>query len=411
MKIQEFDALTGGNSLPATTFTYGDDMHLTKADNGYGGIVEFTYEIWYDLNGTQRVDARGAVQDIDSDCASNGNDPGWDAVGGTTVDCNNDRVRMDGSNPMEAETMLAASHAYPGSAYYIFLDKVTLEDNADGSVQYSFVYNYGQVQGITTTITGGVLNDYEEILLLPAEVNRAEVHVRCVNDDNKDCYLENEFKAIPLTTKYRVTQRKAYDEDKIAEAIISTYSYDGATTNTSQISDWVDTAHTSGNGDDDLKSARYGDFRGHSFVSTTNPDGVVTINYFHQDDYKKGTAYSTLSMTRDFHEPFEDGLAWSNYSSDWERTSASTVYPKYVDGDTAIKMSDSNNGWNYLQRKTDALQDGEVFLLRFMVESGALALTLDAAGTDYLQIRFGNNASLEHKLDVDCDPTALCAYT
>jgi hypothetical protein len=38
--------LNGTNSLPATTFTYGDDLHLTQADNGYGGQVSLTYDPW-----------------------------------------------------------------------------------------------------------------------------------------------------------------------------------------------------------------------------------------------------------------------------------------------------------------------------------------------------------------------------
>ena len=261
------------------------------------------------------------------------------------------------------------------------------------------------VTGTLNTITGGVLNDFSDILQIPAGANDLTLHVRCIHEDDKACYLENEFRATPLITMWRVTERKVYDDEEPTEEIITTYSYDGASTNTNDVSDWVDTAHTTGNGDQDLKTPRYGNFRGHSFVSTTRSDGVVTINYFHQDDYRKGTAYSTLGMTRDYHEPFEDGLAWSNYSADWERTSASKVYPDIVDGDAAVKMKNPNNTWNYLRRDTETLQDGEVLLVRFKVETGALALTLDAAGTDYLQIRFGNNASLEHYGDVDCDPT------
>ena len=41
--ISEFGLGGGGASLPITTFTYGDGMHLTAADNGYGGRVEFVY--------------------------------------------------------------------------------------------------------------------------------------------------------------------------------------------------------------------------------------------------------------------------------------------------------------------------------------------------------------------------------
>jgi hypothetical protein len=39
--IQEY-GLGGNGSLPATSFTYADGMHLTQAKNGYGGVIDFT---------------------------------------------------------------------------------------------------------------------------------------------------------------------------------------------------------------------------------------------------------------------------------------------------------------------------------------------------------------------------------
>lgn len=42
-QVQEFGA--DHSPLPATTFAYGDAMHLTRADNGYKGRVEFSYTL------------------------------------------------------------------------------------------------------------------------------------------------------------------------------------------------------------------------------------------------------------------------------------------------------------------------------------------------------------------------------
>lgn len=47
--VQEFANDTTSPALPATTFTYGDKMHLTKVDNGQGGQVEITYSNPFDL--------------------------------------------------------------------------------------------------------------------------------------------------------------------------------------------------------------------------------------------------------------------------------------------------------------------------------------------------------------------------
>jgi len=43
MRFQEY-GISGTNKLPATTFTYSDQMHLTAIENGYNGKVEMIYE-------------------------------------------------------------------------------------------------------------------------------------------------------------------------------------------------------------------------------------------------------------------------------------------------------------------------------------------------------------------------------
>jgi hypothetical protein len=47
--VQEY-GLGGTSALPATTFVYGEGMHLTEATNGYGGKVEFDHEEWHDID-------------------------------------------------------------------------------------------------------------------------------------------------------------------------------------------------------------------------------------------------------------------------------------------------------------------------------------------------------------------------
>ncbi len=52
-KITEY-GLNETGPLPETKFTYGDSMHLTQADNGYGGTTNFNYNTWYDVNSGDR---------------------------------------------------------------------------------------------------------------------------------------------------------------------------------------------------------------------------------------------------------------------------------------------------------------------------------------------------------------------
>ncbi len=54
VEIREY-GLNGAGPLPSTTFTYGDSMHLTRADNGYGGYIAFYYSAWYDTDSAHRL--------------------------------------------------------------------------------------------------------------------------------------------------------------------------------------------------------------------------------------------------------------------------------------------------------------------------------------------------------------------
>ncbi len=44
LQVHQFDG--NNNELPTATFSYEDQMHLTRADNGYGGSIHFDYEAW-----------------------------------------------------------------------------------------------------------------------------------------------------------------------------------------------------------------------------------------------------------------------------------------------------------------------------------------------------------------------------
>lgn len=46
IKVQRY-GLGGAAPLPAYTFFYADNMHLSRATNGYGGQVDFEYDHWY----------------------------------------------------------------------------------------------------------------------------------------------------------------------------------------------------------------------------------------------------------------------------------------------------------------------------------------------------------------------------
>ncbi|HUF37877.1 MAG TPA: hypothetical protein VMN57_05090, partial [Anaerolineales bacterium] len=410
-KIQEFGL--GGSSLPAVQFWYGDAMHLTKVDNGYGGIVEFKYEAWYDIDGVQAAASAGALQDIDANCASNNNDPGWDEVGDTTVECNTQKIELVPPGPNddgEIETALAKDHVRPGRYYVIYVEEVNAAGG--GTIQFNIIHNGneppGTVEGTEIIINGsGTLLDVMDILYLPVGAIWAEIHFLCDPiSSSGHCKLAGEFKALPLTTQYRVTERKIYDEGNVGGAIIHTYAYDGAATNDTNVSQAVAdaVAVSATEYDDHLMSPRYGEFRGHSFVSTTNPDGVVTINYFHQDDERRGTSYQDLTMTQSFYSSFESGTF-----SGWSGVSGATIETK--DGDRAVEMKDTDQlayTWAEFYRNDYSLEDGEAALFRFkadneytVVQFGIDAGTWNDDSYRSFFLRFG---------DVDFDTYSSCVH-
>ena len=121
-QVQEY-GLGGTTSLPATTFTYGDGLHLTEADNGSGGKVEFSYEStpWYELYGSEPSSFRddfgpGSDQPCHSDT---GDTVGWQPRGsGSTVECEDDRLFITG----EAIKELPAALLQPGGRYRLYSD-------------------------------------------------------------------------------------------------------------------------------------------------------------------------------------------------------------------------------------------------------------------------------------------------
>jgi RHS repeat-associated protein len=292
-QVKEY-GLNGVGPLPATTFTYdANNLHLQEADNGQGGKITFSYE-------RVRVTENLPRADIDDHLAPFplvwAEAPG-DITGDVVRTMGNERVR-------------------PGGSY-----RLVGKFNAGQSTRQVRFKKQGVDLLVLTAASGATT--VEGIVDLPGDVGYGDVAV--VMSCPAGCTGAS-FYVEPLLTRYRVTQ-KQLSAGLGNPAQVYTYSYSGVATNDPTHSAIVATTNnycTDSNHDNDLcYSPAYTEFRGHSSVTETGPDGRAATTWFHQDDERVGQAYRT--------EIRKGGSLYQSNETLYTSTSTNnleTVYPK-----------------------------------------------------------------------------------
>ncbi len=287
ISVQEYGVggVSGGNSLPATTFAY-DGAHLDYASNGYGGRVDFNYASWHETTGAP--DSRKLDTPFDTAGECGGTPPttnGWLAVPGTTppgaVACNgNQNLQINGNPaPYEAWHDLGQSLTQPG-AVYILSAKILTTGNSqirlgmhDTVANLDYLGNWQSASSstwISTTLT------------LPATIYKT-MELRMACNGSGTCEIE-EYKLTLAPMRYRVTSKVLYP-----------YILDPNTSYTFQYS-YLDNGVDSGktnrpgiyNGGSNPYVNFYAEFRGNGRVTEIAPDGTKTVTGFLQDDARKG---------------------------------------------------------------------------------------------------------------------------
>jgi len=352
-QVQEFGL--NGASLPATSFTYGDGMHLTEANNGYGGEVEFVYTgVWNELDA---VEGRKIEQDFGEwlePCEYDGDDTGgWTArnPASDVVWCQGGQLHVDG----EAYLWVPAYLLQPGGRYRAWTNL-----GGDGNDTHAQV-----------GLWDGTSNEYQPeparlILEGPPETldykfsldsgsGGAQALLKCVAED---CYV-NDYTLTLLPVRYRVSQKTVYDG--LGGSQTFTYNYDEPATN--------DAVHSAGASTDRPYVKMYAEFRGHALMQEAGPDGRATTTWYHQDDARRGQPHTVLVSQQDFWEAFANlnPGSWS-YSSQGTRQTV-----ERLDGDYALKNNNPEQDWDeYAKRNSDSLGDGDMLLAHFRLsESGA----------------------------------------
>ena len=175
-----------------------------------------------------------------------------------------------------------------------------------------------------------------------------------------NCYVKKiDFAFLQLF--YRVTTKTVHNSATNSDSIY-TYNYDEPAVN--------DTYHSdAANKTTDLTkfyTPLVRDYRGHAMSLVTNPDGLLTTNWYYQNDLLSGKAYRTLESTKDFYDPF-DALSTANWTYSHQNTRQTLPFMNY--DDNALLNTNPGADWtSVVNRNGYTLQNGDFMYAQFKAE-------------------------------------------
>jgi RHS repeat-associated protein len=296
-QVQEFGS-GGSVSLPALTFEYGDGLHLTNADNGYGGAVEFTYDNWSYANPDPALDSNvedrlmkhsfgdGGYCDYIAKTKSQGTNPEWAGYNGPPnyAYCYYETLRVLHSPWYQEATAYNNQQFYylykPGNSYRAYITGSTTSPRVGTQNPIGTIFKLGHYDGTTfyestnSGTPGSTPTNLEYVFTLNPTATL--LYPTIITDS----LMVHSYKLEMLPTFYRVTAKTVSDGQ--GNQYDYTYDYTNPAVNDSDHSDWVDTTNP--------LVKKYSEFRGHSQVTEHAPGGKTTVTTFEQGDILKGRA-------------------------------------------------------------------------------------------------------------------------
>ncbi|MBV6396396.1 MAG: hypothetical protein HFACDABA_01994 [Anaerolineales bacterium] len=278
VSVQEF-GLNGTNSLPAYTFNYADGMHLTSASNGYGGTITYIYN--NQTNYTQSPQDAWHAVDGGNPLKIDHTLDGW-------TGCINYYV-VDGK--VQDAAMLCGQAQYtqfnnvksfqPGRWYKV----VARAKRAGASSYLSLGYSYqedGSWSAVSYSPAVSLSQQYQEVESEPffLPVNATDIRPY-LNKTSGGFSIVDWVRLVPLTTVSRVTSRTLSSG---SDSYTFLYAYENPHTNDPIVSAAAAGPHP--------YDKAYTSFRGHQFVTETDPYGNQTITEYYQDDVTAGRSKS-----------------------------------------------------------------------------------------------------------------------
>ena len=356
--IQEFGS--DGTALPAVQFTYGDSMHLTRVNNGQGGLVDMAYTDWQYRDDVNKDIRTVATIFMTQDCINGpGASPTWTKLGSNgTVRCDATKLLQVGENPANAsvaERVIPQSMIKPSARYNFKVDvrAVTGTANVTWGISNGAQTTMLSATGVTTS--GGVQT--AQLLTMPVTYNPAAVKLRLTC---AICFFRS-FEFAQYVVLYRVASRTVTTQPN-GVVSTNTYQYDNASPATVDNSAAV--ATTGGT----LYTQKLREFRGNAMSQVTNPEGLTTVNWFWQADGLKGRGYDTLLLKRDAFDAMETlGTGWVR--SGGTHTAAAIAQKDF---DNSTKSVNAAANWAVSVVRTTAIADNKVAVAHIRL-SGASA--------------------------------------
>jgi RHS repeat-associated protein len=296
----------GAAALPPTTFTYADNLHLTRATNGYGGAVEFGYGLWYSPNprASHAVEHKFGYSRYYGCFGDEGSPEPWGAWVGM-VACGREE---DDQDP-HAMYIYGQYGGMAGAVNLINGPDASVPSHSRDLVRPGGVYRVTAAVGLSTGVTfrlglqdgtravwaPSMYDDY--FFTLPVDASKAEPLIEAAGTTgtgNRAAWVGN-YKFQLLTSIYRVVEKRVFDGvNSQPYRYTYDYSYNGA--DTASLNGAANSPYSTCEGCYEYIE-RNSEFRGHNIVTEIGPDGRKTVSSFHQDDVLKGKLSWTSIMT------------------------------------------------------------------------------------------------------------------
>jgi YD repeat-containing protein len=364
----------GAGPLPATTFTYGDGMHLTYAANGSGGWVEYSYTAWNDVDAADAATLKQTFGASGNPCDAGDNEGGWGAYDQySDVYC--EGVGGDLVVQGTAQRGIDPGMWHPGGMYQIYARLKAY--NSAGDNLYLGVMD-GAASYLEPDPPGAPISHwaYTPVTVqvqLPTTAYRLSKFLILVTRS----YI-SDYKAQWLPTYYRVTEQTV--GDLVTGAEYSTeYNYDEPATNDAQHSHAVAVTDPYW-----IYTDAYTEFRGHAMTRVRSQDDQVTTTFYAQDDAHSGRAQTVITGTEMYWDDFTDPFS---FDENWQYDQASASLAR-LRGDEALKLT-GGSSYAGLSRKYYTLTNDQSVLVQFQTSGELndiiLGVETGAWGSDYLR--------------------------
>jgi len=305
--VQQF-GLQGVSSLPSYTFTYGDNMHLTRAENSNGTAIEFDYDsdpnainsqIWYydqDARDSYTIETKFGISGYP--CDERYAEAPWGARdAGSWVECYDEEGNEQDKGPLHVKGTAHAENVQniSSSEYGVNSSKDLLRPG--GMYKITTVISKPSNMTAKLGLFDGNADQWNTqpgpyspaFIKLPVNASKVEPLIKITGGTSVDYGEVHSFKFQLLTSIYRVQEKRVFF-DINQEPYTYTYDYSINGVDSAKVNDSSTSSVLCDPNDTNCREyvEAFSEFRGNQRVTETGPDGRKTLTQFNQDDALKG---------------------------------------------------------------------------------------------------------------------------